>query len=326
MDSSSNGNNKSTLLSSFWTEQYRPETLSSGLILNEEMHKVFSKYIEDQEFPHILFAGPPGTGKTTLAMALIKSIIKSNLDVLHINGSVDNGVDNIRESIMSFLATPPAKSNIKIVFIDEADFLSVQAFAALRVTMEQGSTNKNFKTRFIFCANYLNKIPQPILSRFTLFTLNALPKDRVIERCKQILDSEKIKYTNDAIDSIIDQNYPDMRSIVKTLQSSSIDGMLQHAISNTTSYSRLMDDINSMMMVSSFNEAYVYLGRCIEAITTEIDVPNVINTLLEKFVPNPMAHCIVYRYMCTMSLACNNRHTLIALLNELICSRFGMFM
>ena len=312
-----------TSLNSYWTELYRPNKIDESLILADDLRKKFNEYIKSKQFPHLLFLGSPGTGKTTISRALINECIDSELDCLMINGSVDNGVDLIREKIMPFISTPPFKSDIKIVFIDECDFLSPNAFAALRATIEQPEFNKKLLTRFIFTANFVEKIPAPIRSRFTIFKLDALSKEEMFNRCKKILDNEKVQYEDRIINKIIDTYYPDMRSVIKTLQSSTIDGVLTETnIINASE--ELVDCVIDLIHCDNnlININY-QLSRFRQIINDDINAQDLLSKLMEKNQDNIECMGIIVKYYNASCISVIPKYTLIAFAYEIAQAKVG---
>lgn len=223
-----------------WVEKYRPKMLDD-LILPDEYRKTFSKYISDLQIPNLLLLGVQGSGKTTLAQILIRSLLEDVENCLCFNGSTSTGVDVVRNNIEEFLKVPSfSGSCIKIVFIDEFDYMSGNAMAALRNMMEKYSDTG----RFLFTANYKSKIIGPIISRVTMFEFKKLPIAFVQKYCYNILENEKIEYDKNFVDKLINMYYPDIRRIVNTLQGKMEDG-------------RIISDYNSL--ISREKQAHSYI-------------------------------------------------------------------
>ena len=205
--------------SQLWVEKYRPSSLEQ-IVLSEDVKSHFTSLGEDT--PHILFYGSPGTGKSTLAKILVKSILKCQY--LYINASDENGVDTIRNKVISFAQTRALDGKKKVVILEEADGLTGDSLRILRNVMEEYEAT----TRFVLTANYFNKIIEPVRSRCLLFKLQPDIKG-VVARCVEILKAEKITVDEDQRLSLlhfIEANHPDLRRIINDLQKFSLSGKL----------------------------------------------------------------------------------------------------
>ena len=181
-----------------------------------------ASWLKSGAIPHLLFSGAAGTGKTTLAGVLLKELGVDEGDVLFINASVNNGVDWIRDNIYNFSTTMPF-GDFKYVFLDEADYLSPNAQAALRGVMERFDNS----CRFILTCNYPHKIIEALHSRCQGFHIEKLDKTEFMARVAEILIAEEVEFDIDTLDLYIAAEYPDMRKCINLCQQNSQEGTLQ---------------------------------------------------------------------------------------------------
>jgi replication factor C small subunit len=201
-----------------WIEKYRSENLEQ-YIGNDAVKSRISDCIDKNDIPHFLFAGTAGTGKTTLAKLIVKNI---KCDYLYINASDENGIDVIRDKVKGFASTSTFQP-LKVVILDESDFLTQPAQAALRNLIEEYSIT----TRFVLTCNYIERLIEPLQSRCEIHILKPPTKGDVARHiCTNILDVESIKYEVSDVVSIIKEYYPDVRSIIKVLQQNVKDNKL----------------------------------------------------------------------------------------------------
>ena len=203
---------------SLWVEKYRPKDLSD-YIGNDALKKRAADWIANNDIPHLLLYGKAGTGKTTLGKLITKQI---QCDHLYINASDENNVDTVRTKIKSF-ASSMGFSDLKVVLLDECDFLTGNAQAALRNLMEQFSMT----TRFILTCNYHEKIIDPIVSRCQTF--NIIPPNRkdVAVHLAKILAKERVECKPDDVALLVNKGYPDIRKVINNAQQNSINGVLE---------------------------------------------------------------------------------------------------
>ena len=201
-----------------WIEKYRSETLEQ-YIGNDAIKARIADCIASNDIPHFIFAGSAGTGKTTLAKLIVKNI---QCDYLYLNASDENGIDVIRDKVKGFASTSTFKP-LKVVILDEADFLTQPAQAALRNLIEEYSIT----TRFVLTCNYIERLIEPLQSRCEIHILKPPTKGAVAKHiCTNILDVEGIKYEMADIAQVVNTFYPDVRSIIKTLQGNIKDSTL----------------------------------------------------------------------------------------------------
>ena len=224
---------------SLLVEKYRPNVLEN-YVGNENIKKSISKYLEQNDFQNLIFYGPAGTGKTTLAKLIVNIL---DCDHIYINASDERGIETIRDKVSSFASVASFKS-LKVVILDEADFLTIQAQASLRNIIETFSRT----TRFILTCNYVERIIDPLQSRCQVLKVVPPTKKDVAKHLSWILGKEKIEYDINDLVPLINQYYPDLRKCINTIQLSTQDSILnldQSILVSSNYIDKVIDELKS---------------------------------------------------------------------------------
>ena len=203
---------------SLFVEKYRSQTLED-YVGNEQLKQIIGKYIETNDIQNLLLYGTPGTGKTTLAKIIVKNI---NCDYLYINASDERGIDTIRDKVQGFASSASFKP-LKVIILDEADFLTIQAQASLRNIIETYSRT----TRFILTCNYLERIIDPLQSRCQVLKITPPSKKETAQHVANILETEDVNYEISNLALVVNKYYPDIRKILNTCQTNIIESNLK---------------------------------------------------------------------------------------------------
>ena len=204
-----------------WVEKYRPKTVDGYVFRDDHQRKQIATWIKDKSIPHLLLSGVAGIGKTTLAKILIHDIGIEDYDVLEINASRTNSVDDVRDKITNFVQMIPF-GPFKVVLLDEADYLSPNAQAALRGVMEEYHAT----SRFILTCNYPNRIIPALHSRCQGFHVERTDITEYTARVATILMEESVEFDLDTLDNYVKVAYPDLRKCINLIQQNVNDGKL----------------------------------------------------------------------------------------------------
>jgi replication factor C small subunit len=204
-----------------WVEKYRPKTVDGYVFRDDHQRKQIATWIKDKSIPHLLLSGSAGIGKTTLAKILIQELGIEDYDVLELNASRTNSVDDVRDKITNFVSMIPF-GIFKVVLLDEADYLSPNAQAALRGVMEEYHET----ARFILTCNYRNKIIPAIQSRCQGFHVERTDQTEFTARVATILVDENIEFDLDTLDIYVKLTYPDLRKCINLVQQNIQEGIL----------------------------------------------------------------------------------------------------
>ncbi len=205
------------MIEEVWVEKYRPRKISE-IVGQDDVTKRLKTYVGARNLPNMLFAGAPGVGKTTAALALAMELFEEGWEqnFLELNASDERGIDVVRGKIKDFARTKALKGDFKIIFLDEADALTKEAQNAMRRSMERYSR----VCRFILSCNYSSKIIEPIQSRCALFRFRQLNEDAIKSRVHFIAKSEGLTLTDDAMKMLVSSAEGDLRRAINMLQSS----------------------------------------------------------------------------------------------------------
>lgn len=264
-----------------WCETYRPLKLDD-FIGNKHIIDKVKLWIESNDIPHILFYGPFGTGKSTLAKIIVNTL---ECDYLYINAADENGVETIRQKVTKFASTI-GFSDIKIVILDEAHQITFGAQQILNNILEAFSKN----TRFILTSNYIERIAGSVVSRCQEFQVVPPSKAEVAQRLSHILQAENVTFTKDDLATLINAKFPDIRKIINTAQSFNVDGVLKidkHEIIESNYFLKIVDllkttknksktytEIRQLLAdnkVRNFDQLYGLLYDAVDSITDNYD-------------------------------------------------------
>lgn len=201
------GNTENSLL----VEKYRPSKLEN-YVGNENIKKSISKYLEQNDILNLIFYGPAGTGKTTLAKLCVQNL---DCDHLYVNASDERGIETIRDKVQSFASVASFKP-LKVVILDEADFLTIQAQASLRNVIETFSKS----TRFILTCNFVERIIDPLQSRCQVIKIIPPSKADIARHLSKVLSQEGVTYSVEELAVLVNQHYPDVRKMLNVIQMS----------------------------------------------------------------------------------------------------------
>ena len=207
-------------MSELWTEKYRPREFSE-LFGQEEIVSRIESFVKQRNMPHLMFAGPAGTGKSSLSLITVKKLYGDSWreNYLELNASDDRGIDVVRDKIKGFARTRSLDGSFKIIFLDEADALTREAQQALRRTMEMFTQT----CRFILSCNYSSKIIEPIQSRCAVFRFRQLDKEAIINIINHIANTENLSVKDGAVETLFEVSGGDCRRLINIMQSAAVN-------------------------------------------------------------------------------------------------------
>jgi replication factor C small subunit len=233
-----------------WTEKYRPDTIEGYVWRDEHQKNQVLSWIKEQSIPHLLLSGSPGIGKTTMAKMLLNEMSIPEFDILEINASRENSVDTIRDKIINFVQMIPF-GPFKVVLLDEADYLSLNAQAILRGVMETYATT----SRFILTCNYPNKIIPALHSRCQQFHFEKIDQTEFTARVATILVEENVEFDLETLDNYVRVTYPDLRKCINLVQQNSTTGKLVQAKRDDAGSSDYRIEMVELFKKGKINEA-----------------------------------------------------------------------
>lgn len=307
-----------TISDSFlWVERYRPQTVND-CILPDRLKKIFQDYVNTKEIPNLMLTGSAGVGKTTVAKAMCAEI---GVNHLFINSSEERGIDMLRTKIRTYASTMSLTGGKKVIILDEADYLTPEAQAALRGAIEEFANN----CTFIFTCNFKSRLIEALHSRCSVvdFSLKRDEKQemaaQLFKRMQFILNEEGVKYDKEVLVKIIGKYFPDYRRTLNESQRYSASGNLDASIVAQLSDVRKIGDLVKHLKDKNFGEMRKWV-----VVNSDIDASSIFrkiyDSLFESFKPEsiPQAVVIIARYQYQSAFVADQEINLVACLTELM--------